>query len=100
LQRQVDLNPGLIALLKTLIVGDFGLATSSLVAVDTSNAPPHALLHTGDMTLGTPKLIPINISLGSTQALFQRWEQDYTLLLKSYQENGHYGIIARQICTV
>ena len=34
------------------IVGDFGLATSSLAAVDPSDVSPHAVTLEADMTLG------------------------------------------------
>jgi len=35
------------------LVGDFGLATSSLAAVDPSDVSPHAVTLEADMTLGT-----------------------------------------------
>lgn len=42
----------LAAELKIHIVGDFGLATSSLAAVDPSDVSPHAVIVESDMTLG------------------------------------------------
>jgi hypothetical protein len=35
------------------LVGDFGLATSSLAAVDPSDVSPHVIAPEADMTLGT-----------------------------------------------
>ena len=43
------------------IVGDFGLATSSLAAVDPSDVSPHAVTLEADMTLGIVSL-PLKIS--------------------------------------
>lgn len=37
---------------KDLLVGDFGLATSSLAAVDPSDVSPRVVLQEADMTLG------------------------------------------------
>jgi translation initiation factor 2-alpha kinase 4 len=39
-------------LIKRMVVGDFGLATSSLAAVDPSDVSPHAVVLDADMTLG------------------------------------------------
>ena len=45
-------NLSLAAELNFHIVGDFGLATSSLAAVDPSDVSPHAAIIESDMTLG------------------------------------------------
>lgn len=42
----------LLYLIKRTVVGDFGLATSSLAAVDPSDVSPHAVVLDADMTLG------------------------------------------------
>lgn len=42
----------LLYIIKRMVVGDFGLATSSLAAVDPSDVSPHAVVLDADMTLG------------------------------------------------
>ena len=43
-------------------VGDFGLATSSLAAVDPSDVSPHVIAPEADMTLGTYGSTPATLS--------------------------------------
>lgn len=80
-------------------VGDFGLATSSLAAVDPSDVSPHVIAPEADMTLGTYGSGPFSrpeLMLSCSQ----RWARDCTSPRKSSQGNAVQGITTRLICIV
>jgi hypothetical protein len=54
--KKVPSHHKVITLKHNFIVGDFGLATSSLAAVDPSDVSPHAVTLEADMTLGIVSL--------------------------------------------
>jgi len=55
-------------------VGDFGLATSSLAAVDPSDLTRHSIYPETDMTLGTCFCIPLSGVL-SINSQFRGWHK-------------------------
>lgn len=81
------------------IVGDFGLATSSLAAVDPSDVSLHVIAPEADMTLGTD-LHTLRAAAPCDLPSLQRWGRGYTSLLRFSRENADQGITPRRICTV
>ena len=81
------------------IVGDFGLATSSLAAVDPSDVSPHAVTLEADMTLGILSLF-LKFPLFLTTFYIKRLVLVCTLHLKYNQGNEGQEIIRKLTCTV
>lgn len=81
----------------SFVVGDFGLATSSLAAVDPSDVSPRVVLQEADMTLGWFIFsYSERLSDGSTQRLGRA----YTLRLKFNPGGDDLQIILKPTCTV
>lgn len=86
-------------------MGDFGLATSSLAAVDPSDVSPHAVVLDADMTLGVWFCPCASFPTGVDNFFFfrmQRSERGCTSLQKSNRgiEVHELGTMTRLICTV
>ena len=83
-----------------MLVGDFGLATSSLAAVDPSDVSPHAVTFEADMTLGIVNPYPLKFTLSFLTSLQKRLVHACTFLLKYSQGSVGRGIIQKLTCTV
>ena len=80
------------------VVGDFGLATSSLAAVDPSDVSPHAVTLEADMTLG---IVSLSLKfLFFLTTVLKRLVLVCTLHLKCNRGNEGQGITQKLICTV